>query len=556
MERLHHKVWPLGRPHDIPAPAHTLNDNLFRHAAATPDKAALVFYGRVTTYAQLGDQATRIAGWLQNRCGVQPGDRVGIQLQNSPQWVAAFYGIIRAGAVAVPINPMNLTDETDYIVEDAGIRTLFTAQDRERELEPLLAQNILDHVIVATYSDELPADPHENLPPEIAAPRATLPGHCTAWAEMIAANETPAPFTRTPQDLAVMPYTSGSTGRGKGCMHSHQTAIHAINSMVDWFGLGGEDVFFCVAPMFHVVGLQAGLNSAIQAGGTSVILPRWDREIAAHLIREFGVTAWPCVPTMIIDFLNRPTLRDDDLATLRVLWGGGIAMPEAVAEKLRRLTGLTFLEGYGMTETIAPTSANPPHLPKPQCAGIPVFNTDVAIVDPDTLTPMPQGETGEILISGPQVMLAYWNNDEANAESFVTLENQRFLRSGDLGYLDENGYIFIVDRLKRMINASGYKVWPTEVEAKLYHHPAIEEACIIASTDPYRGETVKAVAVLKPGATLTAKELSTWAHDHMAAYKVPRLLEIVTALPKSGSGKVLWRELQERENAKSKDTTQ
>lgn len=478
MERLHHKVWPLGRPHDIDIPDWTLNDNLFRHVAATPDKPALVFYHRVTTYAELGDQATRIAGYLQHDCGVQPGDRVAIYLQNSPQFVAALYGILRAGAVAVPINPMNLTDETDYIVEDAGIRTVMTAQDRVHTLEPLLGQDILDHVIVAAYSDELPADPPENIPAEIAAPRAPLPAGFTAWADMLAARRVPAPFDRAPADLALMPYTSGSTGRGKGCMHSHQTAIHAVNSMVDWFGLGAQDVFFCVAPMFHVVGLQAGLNSAIQAGGTSVILPRWDREIAASLVREFGVTAWPCVPTMIIDFLNRPGLRDDDLATLRVLWGGGIAMPEAVAEKLLRLTGLTFLEGYGMTETIAPTSANPPHLPKPQCAGIPVFNTDVAIVDPDTLALLPQGETGEILISGPQVMLGYWNNPQANDESLVQVQGQRFLRSGDLGYIDENGYIFIVDRLKRMINASGYKVWPTEVEAKLYHHPAIEEACI------------------------------------------------------------------------------
>ncbi|MBT27066.1 MAG: hypothetical protein CML60_11825 [Rhodobacteraceae bacterium] len=257
---------------------------------------------------------------------------------------------------------------------------------------------------------------------------------------------------------------------------------------------------------------------------------------------------------MLIDFLNRDDLQEDDLATLRVLWGGGIAMPQAIAQKLQDMTGLTFLEGYGMTETIAPTTANPPHLPQAQCGGIPVFNTDIAIVDPDTLSPMPTGEVGEILISGPQVMLGYWNNPEADAETFIQLNGQRFLRSGDLGRVTDQGYLYIVDRLKRMINASGYKVWPTEVEAKLYHHPAIEEACIISTHDDYRGETVKAVVVLKPGASLTAKELSKWAHDQMAAYKVPRVLEVVDALPKSGSGKVLWRELQENENAKTKES--
>jgi fatty-acyl-CoA synthase len=554
MERLQHKAWPPGRPHDLAPADWTMNDNLFRNVAATPDKPALVFYNRVTTYAQLGDQVERTAGYLQNVCGVQPGDRVAIYLQNSPQFAVALYGIIRAGGVAVPINPMNLTAETDYIVEDAGIRTILTAQDRVETLQPLLDQGIVDHVIVTAYSEALPDNPPAGIPGAIAEPKAALPGAFTAWSDMLAAGHSPSAFERTPQDLVIMPYTSGSTGRGKGCMHTHQTAIHAVHSMIDWFDLKRDDVFLAVAPMFHVVGLQCGLNSPIQAGGTAVILPRWDRDIAAGLIREFNVSAWPCVPTMIIDFLNRPDLKEDDLATLRVLWGGGIAMPEAVAKKLQDMTGLTFLEGYGMTETIAPTTANPPQAPLPQCGGLPVHNTDVAIVDPDTLELMPTGEVGEILISGPQVMTGYWNNDEANAESFVQIEGQRFLRSGDLGRMTDQGYVYIVDRLKRMINASGFKVWPTEVEAKLYHHPAIEEACIISTHDDNRGETVKAVVVLKPGASLTAKELSQWAHDQMAAYKVPRVLEVVDALPKSGSGKVLWRELQEKENAKTKES--
>ena len=554
MERLQHKVWPPGRPHDVPAADWTLNDNLFRNVATTPDKPALVFYNRVTTYAQLGDQVERTAGYLQQACGVKPGDRVAVYLQNSPQFVVALYGIIRAGGVAVPINPMNLTAETDYIVEDAGIRTVMTAQDRVETLQPLLAQGVLDHVIVTAYSEALPDSPPEGIPTAISEPKAARPDAFADWATMLDAGHAPAPFDRKPEDLAIMPYTSGSTGRGKGCMHTHQTTLHATRCMIDWFDLRRDDVFLAVAPMFHVVGLQAGLNSAIEAGGTAVILPRWDRDIAAGLIREFGVSAWPCVPTMLIDFLNREDLKEDDLATLRVLWGGGIAMPEAVAQKLQDMTGLTFLEGYGMTETIAPSTANPPHLPKPQCGGVPVFNTDVAIVDPDTLERMPTGDVGEILISGPQVMLGYWNNDAANDEAFVEIDGQRFIRSGDLGRVTEEGYVYIVDRLKRMINASGYKVWPTEVEAKLYHHPAIEEACIISTQDPYRGETVKAVVVLKPGATLAEKELAKWAHDQMAAYKVPRKLEIVDALPKSGSGKVLWRELQEQENAKTKES--
>ena len=227
-------------------------------------------------------------------------------------------------------------------------------------------------------------------------------------------------------------------------------------------------------------------------------------------------------------------------------------MPAAVADRLRDLTGLDFLEGYGMTETIAPATANPPHAPKAQCGGLPCFGTDVLICDPETHSPLPMGETGEILIAGPQLMLGYWQNPQADAETFVQIGGRRYLRSGDLGRMDDQGYVYILDRLKRMINASGYKVWPTEVESHLYRHPAIAEACVIGARDAYRGETVKAVVVLRPGASLTQQELTDWAHGQMAAYKVPRLLELTKALPKSGAGKVLWRKLQERETARGR----
>ena len=553
MERLHHKVWPENVPYDIAPFTQTLDENLQKVAARLGDKHAVVFYGKTTSYSELNDQISGIAGYLQTECGVQKGDRVGVYMQNAPQFISAFYGIIRAGGAVVPINAMNRAEETGYIVENAGIRTVIAAQDLVGELLPLRDRDALDHIIAAHYASELPTPAPAGLPEFISAPLADLPEGVVAWADMLAAGHAPKPVDVAVSDLCVLPYTSGSTGRGKGCMHTHQTVQHAVACMYNWFGIGEDDVYLSAAPMFHVVGMQAGMNVPLATGATTVILPRWDRDVAADLIREFGVTAWPTVPTAVIDFLNRPDLQANDLSTLRAIWGGGTAMPKAVAEQLRELTGLPFLEGYGMTETIAHATANPPHLPKPQCGGLPGLNTDVLIVDPDTLEPMPNGEVGEILISGPQVMLSYWKNPEADAESFVDIEGLRFLRSGDLGYVDEEGYVFIVDRLKRMINASGYKVWPTEIEAYLYRHPAIAEVCVIGANDPYRGETVKAVAVLKPGQSLTDKELSTWARDHMAAYKVPRLLDVVAELPKSGSGKVLWRELQEQEN--SKDTS-
>lgn len=552
MERLQHKFWPEGVPKDLDPITHTLDDNLVRAADAHPDKPALVFYGAVTSYGDLDAEVDRIAGYLQAGCGLQKGDRVGLYMQNAPYFVAGFYGIIRAGGVVVPVNVMNLSEETDYIVENAGIRVMLCAGDTAPKLLPLVEAGHLDRVIVAHYADALPDPAPEGLPAFLTA-RPELPAHSgfVPWGDMIAAGIAPKDAGLVPTDLCILPYTSGSTGRGKGCMHTHQTTLHAAACMYEWFGIGHGDVYLSAAPMFHVVGMQAGMNVPIATGATSVILPRWDRDVAAGLIRDFGVTAWPTVPTAVVDFMNRPDLKSDDLASMRVMWGGGIAMPEAVAMKLKEMTGLNYLEGYGMTETIAPATANPPHAPKTACVGLASIGTDVVVADPETHELLPVGEVGEILIAGPQVMEGYWQNDEANAETFVEIDGIRFLRSGDLGRMDEGGYIYIVDRLKRMINASGYKVWPTEVEQHLYHHPAIAEACIIGAKDPYRGETVKAVVVLNPGASLTDKELATWAHDHMAAYKVPRLLEVVDELPKSGSGKVLWRELQEAEAAKS-----
>lgn len=540
MDRPQHKAWPPGRPHDVEPTQVTLYDNLARHAAERPDHPAIRFYGAAISYAELNETVCRIAGYLQAN-GLTPGDRVGIFAQNCPQWMMAFYGIQRAGGVAVPINPMYRAEEVDHVLEDAGITTVFAARD--------LLFHLRDHPEIARISfgyEDMASAP--DLPEAL---RSEATGTGLDWAEMLRDASMPGPYAREVGDMAILPYTSGSTGRGKGCVHTHRTVLHAARSIYDWFGITGDDVVLTVAPMFHVVGLQCGLNVPIAVGATSVILPRWDRQIAAGLIRDLGVTVWPTVPTMVIDLLNDPGLQPSDLASLRILFGGGSAMPEAVAHKLHDLTGLSFLEGYGMTETIAPTTANPPHKPLAQCGGLPVFNTDVAIVDPETLAPLPAGEVGEVLISGPQVMEGYWRNDAANAESFVTIDGQRFLRSGDLGRINDEGYLFLVDRIKRMINASGYKVWPSEVEAILYRHPQIEEACVIAAKDPYRGETVKALVVARRGDAPDPDEIRRWAHDQMAAYKVPRLFEFVDALPKSGSGKVLWRELQQAEDAKA-----
>jgi fatty-acyl-CoA synthase len=319
-----------------------------------------------------------------------------------------------------------------------------------------------------------------------------------------------------------------------------------------WGHASAETLSLAVVPMFHITGMLYGVISPVFLGSSVVIMPRWDRELAGRLISRHRVTHWTCIPTMIIDLFGSPHYRSFELTSLRYLSGGGAAMPQAVAERLLAEFGITFAEGYGLTETAAPSHANPPERAKLQCLGMPIFGVDSRVVDPTTLAELPDGEVGEIVTHGPMVFKGYWGHPEATAAAFIRIDGKPFFRTGDLGRRDAEGYFFITDRLKRMINASGYKVWPSEVELLLFKCPLVQEACIIASRDAYRGETVKAVIVLRAEHRGTAQpeDIIAWARDHMAAYKVPRLVEFAEALPKSGSGKVMWRLLQEAELAK------
>jgi fatty-acyl-CoA synthase len=291
------------------------------------------------------------------------------------------------------------------------------------------------------------------------------------------------------------------------------------------------------------------MHTSIRGGATLILMPRWDRELAGRLISRWQVTHWTNIPTMVIDLLGSPNFDRFNLSSLVYIGGGGAAMPQAVAQRLYEQYGLSYVEGYGLTETAAPSHSNPLDAPKQQCLGIPFMSTDARVIDPDTLLEVPVGEQGEIIIHGPEVFQGYWKQPQATAAAFIELEGKQFLRSGDLGYVDEDGYFFLTDRLKRMINASGFKVWPAEVEALMFRHPAVQEACIISFRDNYRGESVKAVIVLRPShkGTIVEQDIIDWCRDNMAVYKIPRVVQFVDALPKSGSGKVMWRQLQELE---------
>jgi len=361
--------------------------------------------------------------------------------------------------------------------------------------------------------------------------------------------EEPRPGISQPDDLCMMPYTSGSTGQPKGCMHTHASVLHNVAGAAAWKHIDQHTVALATAPFFHVTGLVHSFLAAIYAGGTMVIQRRWDPLAAAALVERYRCSHWDNVPTMVVDLLSHPKALQHDVTSLKWIFGGGAAMPEAIAQKLYELCGVRYIEGYGLTETISQTHINPPQNPKRQCLGIPTFDTESLVLDPASFKEVSDGEQGEIVVRGPQLLTGYWKNEKAYRESWCEVGGRKFFRTGDLGRTDEDGYFYISDRLKRMINAAGLKVWPAEVEAAMYKHPAIKECCIIASPDERKGETVKMVAVLKDDfrGKVTGEEILSWSRSQMAVYKAPRLIEFTDALPRTASGKLMWRALQERE---------
>ncbi|WP_194713183.1 long-chain fatty acid--CoA ligase [Noviherbaspirillum soli] len=554
MSDRHLAFWPKNQPRHLTLPRTNLFFNAEVSAARYPDKPFLVYYDTPVTFLQFRQEAERIAGFLQQECGVKKGDRVLLYMQNSPQFVLAYYGILRADAVVVPVNPMNMTEELRHYVSDTGAKVAFAPQDLLANIAPLLDEG-LEHVVVAAYSDYIRTGHDYPAPAFITAPREPVAGAgLTAWSDMLARDLQPGPMTAGPDDLAVMPYTSGTTGHPKGCMHTHRSVMYNAVAGMTWVGTLPDSVLLSVLPFFHVTGMQGSMNTPLYAGATLVMLPRWDRDVAARLIQRYRVNGVQLISAMVVDLLSHPGIGEYDLSSINRISGGGAAMPEAIAQKLNDMLGIPYVEGYGMSETMAATHLNPMQRPKKQCLGMPLYDVDSRVIDAHTLLEVAQGESGEIIVSGPQVMQGYWNNPGATQDAFIERDGKRFLRTGDIGMIDEDGYFFMVDRLKRMINASGFKVWPAEVEALMYHHPAIQEACIIAAPDEKRGETVKAVVVLKEAyrGKVSEQDIIDWAHENMAAYKSPRIIEFRDALPKSGSGKVMWREMQEQAMAAAK----
>ncbi|AXF55336.1 long-chain fatty acid--CoA ligase [Salicibibacter kimchii] len=548
MNTKHYPSWPDRLPKTLTVPGTTVYDNLLVSAKRYPDKVAVHYYGASYTYNDLFLEVEGLAGFLEHSLNVKKGDRVMLYMQNAPQYIISLYAILRVGAVVVPINPMNKEAELEFCINDCGIKAGIVGQEIYENV-----QGLLQSMIVTAYSDYLPdQQAFSGLPEEVIAPAKETPE--VAWSEALAAGKMPSEYTGKRDEVAFLPYTSGTTGVPKGCVHTHYSYQANTFGAAHWINGANSMVHLAALPFFHVTGVIHSLLMPLTTGASIVIMTRWNREHAAEMIERHQITNWVNISTMVVDFLANPNIQAYEISSLKSISGGGAALPEAVGERLHEWLGLQYFEGYGLTETISQTHFNPPHAPKLQCLGIPSFDVDSRVIDPVTLQELKVGEVGEIIVNGPQVFQGYYNRAEETAEAFVELDGKRFFRTGDMGRMDDDGYFFMVDRIKRMINASGYNVWPSEVESYLFKHPDIQQACVIGVPDPLRGENVKAFVVLHPESEgkVTEKEIIEWAKEQMAAYKYPRLVEFRTSLPTTASGKILWRQLQEEEAERSK----
>ncbi|MEX3715510.1 long-chain fatty acid--CoA ligase [Cytobacillus horneckiae] len=553
MQNRHFEHWPK-LPKKLVVPESSIFSNLEMSAARYPNQKAIYYYGKSMTYSELLTEVNSLAGYLQNVLKVKKEEKVLLLMQNSPQFIISYYAIIRSGAVVVPINPMLLSHELEFYMKDCQISTAIIGQELYANIQPLVQSTTLENLLIASYSDYIEDGYELELPAEVSAQPQTWkdPSH-HLWRDCLNVKERPNPFDSSPDDLIVLPYTSGTTGLPKGCMHTNSTVQANVAGGAVWGRVSASNVHLSTLPFFHVTGMVQSMHVPIYTGGTMVIMTRWNRQTALELINRQKCTNWIAISTMIIDFISNPQLEANKISSLIGISGGGATLPEAVGEKLEKLTGLTFLEGYGLSETIAQTHSNPVERPKMQCLGIPFFDVDARIIDPATMKELGMNEVGEIVVHGHQVMTGYYNREDENESAFIMLDGKRFFRTGDMGRCDEEGYFFIVDRVKRMINSAGYKVWPTEVESYLYRHPAVQQACVVGIPDERKGEAVKAFVILNPEyeGKIDEAEIIEWSKNQMAAYKYPRVIEFRAKFPMTSSGKILWRQLKEEEEQRA-----
>jgi long-chain acyl-CoA synthetase len=520
-------------------------------AAAKGEAPLIDFLGRKFSYAETLLGARRVAVGL-GKLGIQRGDRVGLFLPNVPHYVAAYYGALMAGAIVVNFSPLYTVEELSHQVADSGTRLLFTLS--AAALLPtalkVLEQSALEKLVVGSVAGALPRSKslfYRMFRGKEVAKRPADP-RITAFSALIDNDGKHQPIQIHPErDVALLQYTGGTTGVPKGAMLTHQ-ALTANARQIDAVDprRGQEDRIVGVLPLFHIFANAAVLNRTVYAGGEIVMLPRFDGSQTLAALARTKATALPGVPTMYQALLDHPKLKDSDLTSLRVCISGGAPLAAELKAKFEKATGATLTEGYGLTEGCI-VSVNPFEAEgKTGTIGQPLPATLFRLVDRDDPSRPPiEGEPGEIVVSGPQIMKGYWNRSDD--ESFA----DGWLRTGDVGTIDEDGFIRIVDRLKDMISVGGFKVFPSQVEAVLYRHPAVKEALVIGIPDPYRGETPKAFVALNDGAAATEEELCAWANSQLGKHERLSAVEIRTNLPKTLIGKLSRKELVAEERAKA-----
>lgn len=554
------RPWLKQYPNEIPAhltyDGIPIHEYLQRAAANYPSKIATYFMGKNLTYQKLYQSALGLAGYLQ-RIGINKGDRVAVMLPNTPQAVIGFFGILLAGAVVVQTNPLYTERELEYQMKDSGAKAIICLDILFPRVAKVRLRTEIQDIIVTAIKDFLPF-PKNFIYPFIQKKQYGLVVHVKHGGNHHLLTEilkTPISLINVPdiqiaEDLAVLQYTGGTTGFPKGVMLTHQNL--AANTMMckAWLykAKPGEETLLGIVPFFHVYGMTTVMLLAMIDAHKIVLLPKFDPLTALKTIQSQKPTLFPGAPTIYIGLLNHPDLKKYDLSSIKACISGSAPLPVEIQQQFEDITGGKLVEGYGLSETSPVTHANFLWGNRVKGSiGVPFPDTDAQIHSLETGEPVPIGEIGEIAIKGPQVMKGYWNRPEETAETF----RDGWLLTGDLGYMDENGYFYVVDRKKDLIIAGGFNIYPREIEEVLYQHEAVAEVVACGVPDPYRGETVKVYIVLKENANVTEKELDHFSRIHLAAYKVPRLYEFRQELPKTAIGKILRRALVTEERLRT-----
>ena len=568
-----HRPWYASYPDDVPRtlapyPEKNLFAILEESAARFPDRPAIAWFGRHISYKELLGEVERFSAALVS-LGVERGDRVGLILPNCPQYVIAYFATVRIGAVIVGNNPLYSQRELVHQLNDAGCDVVVVLDQLYPTLKSIEEDFRPRHIVVTGLEDYMP------FPKNVLAPRLVFKkqakkegrpwppvpkGDAVKWWKRFPSGQVPpVAEVDAKNDPAGFIYTGGTTGLSKGAMLSHFNLVANTMQAASWFaGLkDGEEGVMCVLPFFHSYGMTVCMNIGIYKAAKLVLLPRFELDMTLKEIQKEKPTLFPGVPRLYIAINESKEARDYDLSSVRACMSGAAPLPMAVAEKFESLTGSRVCEGYGLTETSPVTHCNPIFgKRKAGTIGLPLPETDCKLVDiEDPSRDLAPGEPGELAIAGPQVMLGYWNKKEETDEMIREDENGvRWLHTGDIAKMDNEGYFQIVDRKKDMIIVSGFNVYPTDIEQVLYRHPKIEKVAVIGVEDETTGEAVKAFVVLRQGEEATPEEIVQWARDPksgLTGYRVPKRIEFRDELPETMVGKVLRRKLQEEERAKT-----